>query len=131
MSADASLTMDWGDGEHRFRLAIGQLRELQDKCGAGPAEILRRITDGTWRIDDLRETLRLGLIGGGMQPVKALVLVQRYVDVRPLMESVPPAQSVLLAALVGPPGPQPGKEGRRRRRTGGSPSTSSTAAEPS
>lgn len=131
MSADASLTMPWGDGEHRFRLAIGQLRELQDKCSAGPAEILHRITAGTWRVDDLRETLRLGLVGGGVKPVEALILVQRYVDARPLLESVPPAQAVLLAALIGPEEVATGKAGRRRRQTGGSPSTPSTAAEPS
>lgn len=130
MSADASITMAWGDGEHRFRLAIGQLRELQDKCGAGPAEILRRVADGTWRVDDLREVLRLGLIGGGKAPLEALALVQRYVDERPLLESVMPARAVLLAALVGPSTAR-GKEGRRRHRTGGSPSTPSMAAEPS
>lgn len=131
MSADASIVLAWGDGEHRFRLPIGQLRELQDKCSAGPAEILGRIRMGSWRIDDLRETLRLGLIGGGMKPVDALLLVQRYVDARPYAESAQPAYEVLAAALFGPE-EAPGKgEAPASEETDGSPSAPSTEVAPS
>lgn len=101
MSRDGSVTIAWADGEHRFRLPIGQLRELQEKCDAGPAFILGRLQSGRWLIDDVRETLRLGLIGGGMSPGEALKLVQRYFDERPKMESIQPAMAVLLSALVG------------------------------
>lgn len=80
MSSDGSVSLAWADGDYRFRLPIGQLRELQDKCGAGPQEIYSRLMDGTWRVDDLRETIRLGLIGGGVDPVRALALVRNYVD---------------------------------------------------
>ncbi len=105
MSVSARITLPWADGSHSFRLAIGHLRELQDKCNAGPAEVLARLTSGSWRVDDIRETLRLGLIGGGATPMDALVLVARYVDDRPLMENVFPAQAVLLAAVVGEEAP--------------------------
>lgn len=113
MTASAKITLLWGDGDRAFRLAIGQLRELQDKCDAGPAEILGRLSNGTWRVDDIRETLRLGLIGGGATPTDALVLTARYVDNRPLMENVMPAQAVLLAAIVGEEEP-PGKTGSEK-----------------
>ena len=113
MTASAKITLLWGDGDRAFRLAIGQLRELQDKCDAGPAEILGRLSNGTWRVDDIRETLRLGLIGGGTTPTDALVLTARYVDNRPLMENVMPAQAVLLAAIVGEE-EQPGKTGSEK-----------------
>jgi hypothetical protein len=103
MSRDASVTLAWGDGEHRFRLPIGQLRELQEKTQLGPLALLRRVLDGGWRLDDLRETIRLGLIGGGMAPVDALGLVARYVDGRPLTESVLPAYRVLQAVIYGTP----------------------------
>ena len=49
-----------------FRLRIGELRELEDKRNAGSFELYRRLGDGTCRFDDIRETLRLGLIGGGV-----------------------------------------------------------------
>lgn len=101
MSRNGSVTFAWADGEHTFRLPIGQLLELQEKCDAGPAFILSRLQSGRWLIEDIRETLRLGLIGGGLKPGEALKLVQRYVDERPLLESVPPATAVLMGALIG------------------------------
>lgn len=117
MSRDASITFDWGDGTHTFRLGIGQLRELQEKCGdarlgdAGPALILRRLSDGTWLVDDLIQTHRLGLMGGDktMKSEDAVKLTRRYVEERPLLESVLSAQAILHAALVGAPDEPLGK----------------------
>jgi Phage tail tube protein, GTA-gp10 len=100
-TADGRITFTWGDGDYQFRLAIGQLRELQEKCKAGPFLILKRILTGEWMLDDLRETIRLGLIGGGLTPIDALVLVKRYVDERPLGESIIPAQLILSRAIYG------------------------------
>jgi hypothetical protein len=103
MSRDGSISFVYGDGEHRFRLAIGGLRELEEKCKAGCQEIFLRIAHGRWRIDDLRETIRLGLIGGGMPPAEAHILMTRYFDPpeRPKLEAVEPAMRILQAALVG------------------------------
>lgn len=109
MSGDASIALKWADGDHVFRLPIGQLRELQEKTGIGPNELLSRLASGTWRIDDIRETIRLGLIGGGKPPISALALCERYVDARPWLENAPYARSILLAALVGVPDDPAGK----------------------
>ncbi len=134
MSRDGSITLTWGDGEHRFRLAIGQLRELQEKCNAGPAEIAGRLADGRWRINDVRETVRLGLIGGGMALGDAHKLTVRYVEERPWLESVPAAQAVLMAALVGAPEEPVGKdqaaEAETEAVTDASPSPPSTEPAP-
>lgn len=120
----------WADGTHTFRLALGNLRELQEKTGCGPMELYRRVTQGTWRVDDIYETIRIGLIGGGKKPADAVRLVQRYVAERPLLESVPAAVAVLMVALHGPPEDQPGEPDRRGSESGqteGSPSPRSTA----
>jgi hypothetical protein len=103
MSRDGSITETFGDGEHLFRLAIGQLRELQEACDAGPPLIARRLWSSEWRVDDVRETIRLGLVGGGMDSVKAAVLTKRYVDDRPgeWGRNAVLAQAVLAAALFG------------------------------
>lgn len=130
MSASAEVDLTWADGEYRFRLPIGQLRELQDKTGAGPFAIYKRLADGTWFVDDIRESIRLGLIGGGMQAEKALLLVKRYVDDRPLGVNVLTAQSILLAAVIGVPEDQVGKarpEETATEATGASSSPKSTA----
>lgn len=100
MSRHGDVTLAWADGEYTFRLAIAQLRELQEKCDAGPLELYRRMFTGKWRLDDVRETIRLGLIGGGTPPAAALKLVIRYVDDRPLMESMDIARVVLGVILL-------------------------------
>ncbi len=61
----------WVGGEHRFRLGLGELRALQRSCDAGPEQIFNRIRLGNWRIDDLIEVIRLGLIGSGEMETKA------------------------------------------------------------
>lgn len=99
---DAALVLDFGGEERKFQLLLGEIRELQKRTNAGPHELLRRILAGTWRIDDLRETIRIGLEGGGLPPKEAGQLVRYYVDPpRPLSESVMIAAQILEAALVG------------------------------
>jgi len=96
-----TVSIDWADGTHNFKLGMDQLRELEEKTDSGPLALFNRIANGAWRIVDLRETLRLGLIGAGLEPTKALALVRSYVDKRPWVESVGPAQLVLGACLFG------------------------------
>jgi len=138
MSRDASITETFGDGEHKFRLAIGELRELQEACDAGPPLIARRLWNSEWRVDDVRETIRLGLVGGGMDPVKAAVLTKRYVEERPAWgRNAMLAQAILGAALFGVEDEDLGKSKAeaekkptrfRAKRSG---SASSTETEPS
>jgi Phage tail tube protein, GTA-gp10 len=103
MSADGSTTLLWADGEYKFRLRIKELRELQDKCDAGPAQIMMRLVQHTWRVDDILQSIRLGLIGGGASPTDALLLVKRYVEDRPLAENVVIAAEIVAAAISGDP----------------------------
>ena len=100
---DARIEFDWADGTYSFRLAWGQLSELQEKCDAGPYVVLNRLHNGSWRIEDITNIIRLGLIGGGLQPSSALKLVRAYVEDRPPMENLIPAQVILSAALMGAP----------------------------
>ncbi len=111
MAANGQVEMAWGDGDQVFNIAkVGVALELEAKCECGVSEIFDRLRNGRWWLNDVRETLRLGLIGGGMEPAKALILIKRYVDNRPWAESVQPAMAVLMAALVGVPGDDIGKK---------------------
>lgn len=131
MSADGSTEFDWADGTYKFRLGLGQIRELQEKTKVGPRRLFVRIQSGDWLIDDLRETIRLGLIGGGMEPVKALELVRAYFDKRPKLENVEPALRILGAFLIGVPddpvGKTPAAEDASKTKTNVSPSPQFTA----
>jgi hypothetical protein len=114
MSRNGSIDLEWADGgPYTFRLAIGQLRELQEtinkprvKLGApfiGPATLYNMLVCRDAWLHEVREVMRLGLIGGGTSPEDARDLVQRYVEERPLAESSVHAALVLGAALFGTP----------------------------
>lgn len=100
---DARFTEFFGDDYYDFRLPYGLLLELQEKTEVGPLALLRRLESGDWKIQDVAETIRLGLIGGGKVPAEAFKLVKRYVHERPPMENVVLAKGILLIALVGAP----------------------------
>lgn len=103
MNRDASITFDWADGTYTFRLLIDQIRALQEKRDSGPEEIWERLVSGKWRVEDIVETIRLGLIGGGLKPDAALTLSRRYVEKRPPGENKLAAIVILAAAIYGVP----------------------------
>ena len=111
MAANGEIELTWGDGEHKFNIAkLKCVLELEEKCNAGIAEVFQRIQQSRWKFNDIRETLRLGLIGAGTDPQRALALINRYCDDRPWAENVLPAQAVLIAAMIGVPEDPLGKK---------------------
>lgn len=108
MSHKVSLT--WIGGEHTFALGIGELRALQTATNAGPEELLHRMAAKAWRVDDLVEILRLGLIGGGeIRDPEAGRLVVRLADLHGWIALREPAFRVLARALTGPEDDNPGE----------------------
>lgn len=103
MSRDASVTEPFADGDYVFRLAWGELEGLQEANDAGPFVILDRLMSGRWLLGDISEVIRYGLIGGGLEPAKALKLVREYVKDRPPHENLGLARKVMTAAVLGAP----------------------------
>lgn len=100
--AGVRVDLTWPGGEHTFALYLGELRQLQDACNAGPEEILNRLRAGNWKVDDLIEPLRLGLIGGGMPPQEAGPKVTNLIrQGSPLVEFKLVATAVVMAAIMG------------------------------
>lgn len=131
MAANGEIELTWGDGEHKFNIAkIGQVLELEEKCDAGVATIMQRLRTGTFFFNDFRETLRLGLIGGGLAPPDAMRLVRRYVDERPWQESVLPAQAILMRAMIGVPGDDVGKKPTADQTTTETPQMTAVSSDP-
>ena len=139
MSGDGSTTLFWGDGENKFRIGIGEFRELQERVCArraamglpaiGPSTLGQEIrTNNAWP-DDVRDVLRIGLIGGGMTPADAHRKLGQYFDRRPPAESYLAAFGVLMGAFVGVPGDEITSKKKRKARpapTAPSPSADST-----
>lgn len=103
--------LDWADGTYEFALNWGELSALQDACNAGPFVILSRLAASQWRLEDVATTIRLGLIGGGVDPQKALKLVRTYVESRPqdLVLNASFARGILETAIMGAPEEAPGE----------------------
>lgn len=95
------IDLTWAGGEHTFLLTIDLLRALQQKCEAGPQWILARLSNKSWMVDDITETIRLSLEGGGLPKEEARRLVRVHVEDRPLTLSVMTAQAILMATLFG------------------------------
>lgn len=99
----SEITLAWADDDYTFSLKWGELIELQEKTDCGPGYLLDQLWQNTWKVQHLSEIIRLGLIGGGLEPVKALKLVRTYVESRPPMESIALAQAILAISLQGAP----------------------------
>lgn len=103
MSRSARYTGPFGDGPHEFQLRIAELEELQELTDAGPEEIYHRVSEGRWRVADVRETIRLGLKGAGMAPLMARAMIDRYAGPGELANQKALVTAILAAALVGAP----------------------------
>jgi Phage tail tube protein, GTA-gp10 len=119
-SEDGSITLPFGDGDYTFRIAFAQWRELQESINRpriemghpviGPAPLVQALlTLSAWP-NDVREVIRLGLIGGGMKSDRALVLVKRYVEGKPFFANTLLAGKVVRASMFGPEEDPVGKE---------------------
>lgn len=101
----------WPGGEHTFALRIGELEALQQSTDSGPGEVLGRLYEcisstnpllGPWRVADVLDTVRLGLVGGGMDSVEARKLVRTQVDRDGPTSLITTAATVLVMALEMP-----------------------------
>jgi hypothetical protein len=90
-----------GDGKYDLCLRIDELIQLQEKLAVGPTVLAQRLYSGEWLVEDIRETIRLGLIGGGMPHRQAFDLVEGYVKEGYLLDYTSIAANALYAALNG------------------------------
>lgn len=68
----------FGDKEHDFLLTPDLILELERLTRSGIGAISRRFFAGDFSYPELTETIRLSLIGGGLNPEEAAALVRTY-----------------------------------------------------
>lgn len=140
MSSDGSVTLVWGDGENKFRFAIGQFRELQEKVNqrrisigapaVGPMALLASLRAQDAWPDDVRDVLRIGLVGAGMPIKEAHRKLVTYFDGSPPFEHMLAAYACLFAGLVGAPEGTDDSKKKTTALTPTIPSTSEKSTEP-
>lgn len=99
----AKITRFVHDDEYDLCLRIGELIELSEVRDCGPPVILARLAEGAWFPQDIIETIRLALVGGGMHPHQAKKLSERAVQSAYLLDYQAIALEALYAAMVGVP----------------------------
>jgi hypothetical protein len=130
MSAPGTIVIDWANGSDTFCLQkVGFLLDLEDKCKAGFPTIMARLEGGGWYVSDVREVIRMGLIGGGMNPKDANTAVRNHIDLNEdgIAPSVLVAYHVMHAAMFGSPKDDPVGKQEPAEATGTG-STTTTAA---
>lgn len=151
---DTAIDLSFADGKYRFWLPMPQALELERKCGgksifamydqigAGlglDGDKAVYIGGGSAMITDIREIIRLALIGGNacivdgeekpVGPMTAKQLVDDYVyPARPLTESAHIAWSILHAAITGIQLKKKAGQGGRKSRSPSAKAKSSATA---
>jgi len=98
----AQITHFLGDKEYTLNLTWEGAVEWEDTTGKSLFGTFNEMVERTTgRVAEVREVIRLALIGGGLSPSDTFKLVNRYVNNRPLSESVPVALAVMEAFLFG------------------------------
>lgn len=148
-----SISLSFGDGTYTFRLTLPGIVEIQRKAKTGIGAVYARVLRGryitpdlqfgspleaTYSLEDLRETIRQGLIGGGTGVVdgeivtvnaqRAQELLETYCfPAAPLSDDWTLSAAILTACVEGYEEPDqkksPAVEKRRRKkvtRKGGS-----------
>lgn len=98
-------TAFFGDSVRTFTLTDTIIEELQHKTGLGIGALFLRMSSSQFRVADIVEVIRLGLVGGGTNPQEAQRLVEAYAKNRPFDETFPLALDILDARWNGKPEP--------------------------
>ena len=102
----------FGDGERDFALPATMIQELERKRNSAFGALLNRVRAGNFHFDDIAETIRLALIGGGTPAQEADALVSTYIaaEGNALIEAQIIAADILLDRYAGKPAEQDSNE---------------------
>lgn len=92
-----------------LKFGVGEAEFIQERHDMGPQYALNVLASGRWTVKLLGDIVYSGLTGGGQKPEAARRIVQAQVYGRPWAESVPLAQLILQAGVVGVADEPPGK----------------------
>lgn len=124
MNRDGSIILPWGGEDRPFRLGTRELEKLQEARDCGPYVLLDRLLTGRWFVQDIREVLRWGLIGGGVEVADATRLLKLYFeDMPPAGINLVTAQRALGAGVIGAPEEDLGKNAEAANQGSSSPTS--------
>jgi hypothetical protein len=130
MSRTAQIREFFGDGYYDFKIGVAQAEELQDLFDCGLMVLLDRVASLCTK--EIRQTLRVGLVGGGMRKEDAYRLVETHAIEAYWLDCAATAGEAIRAALKGAPdeplGERKGETAPRRSPAARSATKSSSAS---
>lgn len=93
--SDITHTAFFGTAAQTFTLTDPMIAELERTADVGIGALYQRAIGMQFKAADLTEIIRLGLIGGGMNPQAAMQLTDTYATNRPFEEVFPLALDIL------------------------------------
>lgn len=97
----AEVTLPFGDGEQTFRLDWKLASAWEKENGSLMANFRYMLSTKSLTLSDARSIIHMGLVGAGQAPAAATIMVQKWVEDRPLGESLPTVLAILEAFLFG------------------------------
>ncbi|MEQ8292484.1 MAG: gene transfer agent family protein [Roseovarius sp.] len=98
----AEVIAEWAGKERLFRLTLGDVFDLEEACGKEAiGAIFKRVSSGNFRTNDLYHTIRIALIGGGMNMIEAKQLMETHFQRTPYIHNAGVAGDILVALMVG------------------------------
>lgn len=85
-----------------FDLPLGELFDVEAACDAAIGVLYRRFATTSYSVRDVLHVLRLGLVGGGMDPVEAERLVKEQMGLKPIAPLGTLAADLILQVMTGP-----------------------------
>lgn len=105
-----SIVRDYAGAERKFRLRVADVLDLEEATKRPISELYGAIIGQKFRIEDIRQTVIRGLVGGGCPAEEAKRLVSERMDALPLIEHVIIAQSLMVATMTGIEPPEVGEK---------------------
>ena len=108
----ADIILDWAGKDRLFRLTFGGVLELEEACGKEAiGAIFLRVSSGKFRAEDVWHTIRLALIGGGVNKVEAKRLMETHFDLAPYLDNAALAGDILISLMAGVEDGKQGEDG--------------------
>lgn len=97
------ITEFFGDAKYKFHIGVDEALEWERSQRKSLYQCFRELSGGTFYTKDVKETLRLGLIGGGLDDVDAFSLVEAYFGKNKLEPDIKLAIKIIEDAYFTPP----------------------------
>ena len=103
--SDRAFSAFLGDQEHRFEILGKHVAELERLSDCGIGTLFKRLSSGYFKHADIRNVIRMGLIGGGdeMTPQQVSDFCKLWITDRPIIESYPIAVGIMERLWFGQP----------------------------